>query len=210
MIQLHPIDNFDLKVNYWLEYPSYKVHSIFGEIYRINKKENLEKSSRFMWLLALCYDRKSAIYSQPELDKWEVSGEQLFDDEHFMVNLLEAPEKCKVLLMPPGMDLRDTIIQFEKSIDTPLGISLRRLEKKLDERTTFITDTEYSVDYYEQVGNKNVLKKGSADQLDRMFAATEKINGIILSAMDSLKASETAGSTKGGQKESLSDGNKSF
>ena len=210
MIQIHPADTFDVDINFWQEWPSFKIHKVFGEIYRKNRKENLKNSSSFMWLLSLCYDRKSALYTQPEQDKWEAASEQLFNDEFFMINLVEEPYENSVISIPDKYTIVELILEFESAIDTPLGLSLKRLERKLIERTGFITSTKYTVDFYEKVGNKNILRKGTADQLDRMFAATDKINNIIQTAMDKLRVSEAAGKTKGDQKESLSDGDKNF
>lgn len=211
MLQPHPIDEYSEKANFWGVFPSYIAHPTFGAIYHLNKKaKNLENSSKFMWFLAHCYDRRSALYNQPEEDRWEAAGDTIFMDEAFFTVLLESPQASKIIKLPLNVELSTIIAEFENTMDTPLGLSLRRLEKKLIERTTFITDTEYSVDYYDQVNGKNILRKGTADQLDKMFAATEKINNVIQTAMDALKASETSGVTKGGQRESLSDGDNNF
>lgn len=210
MIQLHPADNLNKKVNFWQEYPSYQYHKLFGEFYKLNKGKNLQNSSSFMWLLSVCYDRKSSIFSQPELDKWEVASEDMFANEYFMKNLAEDTSKCQELSFKKDWELRHFIVAFEESIDTPLGLTLRKLESKLIERAAFIIGTTYSMDYYKDVNGRFILQKGTADQLDRMFANTEKINTIIQKAMDALRISESAGVTKGGQRESLSDGDQGF
>jgi hypothetical protein len=211
-IQRHPVSSFNRKVNFWEEFPDYKVHPIFGDFWRINKKnDQLEASSLFMWGLALCYDRTSSLFNQPEQDKWEVVSEDLFQDSQFMLKLVKEPEECKVLSIVLGGSVRTLINAFEESIDTPLGIALRRLEKKLIERTDFITDTEYKLDYYETTqAGKVVIKKGTADQLDRMFTNTDKINSLVQKALDDLRSSEGLGVTKGNEMESLGDGDKAF
>lgn len=211
MIQLHPVDNIDKNINFWQEYPSFKFHKIFGELYSLNKmnKKNLKNSSLFMWLLSVCYDRKSSIFNQPALDKWEVASEDLFVDHLFMKNLSEDLSSG-LIEFNKSWKLYELIDEFEQAIDTPLGITLRKLEAKLVERAAFIVETSYSLDYYKDVNGRSILKKGTADQLDRMFANTEKINTIIQKAMDNLRLSEAAGTTKGGQKESLGDGDNTF
>jgi len=210
-VQRHPVDSFNKKLNFWEEFPDYKISRVFGTLWNINRKANkLEASSLFMWALALCYDRKSSFFPQPEADKWEVISEDLFGDSKFMHKLAYQEEQAQ-LIIPLGVTLFDYVMAFEESIDTPLGISLRLLEKKLAERTGFINDTQYSMDYYETTqGGKNVLRKGTADQLDRMFRDTGKINDLIQKALDELKSSEGGGSAKGGGVESLGDGDKSF
>ena len=210
-LQRHPVDSFDKNRNFWEEYPDYKVHREFGELWSLNKKNNtLQQSSSFMWALTLCYDRKSALFAQPEIDKWEVVSDDLFGDSEFLMALHEDIQLCKVMVFPVKASLASYIRDFEATIDTPVGISLRLLEKKLAERTQFINDTSYTMDYYEEKLGKHTLKKGTADQLDRMFANTEKINSLIQKALEGLQSIEGIGVTKGGQKESLSDSGKGF
>jgi len=210
-LQRHPVDSFDKKVNFWEEFPDYKVHRAFGELWALNKKNNhLEESSRFMWALTLCYDRKSALFPQPEIDKWELVSEDLFGDLNFFMGLHEDMQLCTVMSFPVMSTLSTYIREFEKTIDTPVGISLRMLEKKLSERTQFINDTKYNLDYYEEKGGKYTLKKGTADQLDRMFANTDKINSLIQKALEDLTNTEGLGKMKGGQQESLGDKGKGF
>lgn len=211
-IQRHPVDSFDKKLNFWEEFPDYKLHRTFGDFWRLNKTAgNLEASSLFMWALSLCYDRKSSLFPQPEQDKWEVVSEDLFGDSEFLLKLAEDPESSEKLKFQVGGTVGTLVDMFEQSIDTPLGISLRLLEAKLLERTQFIKATVYKMDYYETSEQGRVkLVKGTADQLDNMFARTEKINSLIQAAMNSLRSSEGTGSVKGEGRESLGDGDTSF
>lgn len=209
-ITRHPIDSYDLHLNFWEEFPDYKVHPLFGELWVLNKKDNLQNSSKFMWVLSLCYDRKSSIFAQPEIDKWEVSCDDVFEDKDFFMTLHTETGTQDKLIFPKDVTLRKIISGFEESIDTPLGISLRLLEAKLIERTEFIHGTPYCMDYYEDKNGKYTLKKGTADQLDKMFAATDKINSLIQKAMDELRSSEGLGTAKGGETESLGDSDKSY
>jgi hypothetical protein len=158
-----------------------------------------------MWLLSLCYDRKSAVFPQPEQDKWEVTSEDIFGDPKFMKNLSDDLQtKCDIEF-EKAANLRTIIDAFEKSIDTPLGISLRLLESKLIERTQFIHGTSYTLDEYEMRGQRQVLRKGTADQLDKMFANTDKINSLVQAAMNTLENSVSSSSNKGGGEVSLGD-----
>jgi len=209
MLQNHPSDSYNPKLNFWEEFPTYKAHPILGDIYRLNRSRNLQNSSKFMWLLTLCYDRKSAMFSQPEPDKWEASSEDLFGDPEFMVKLVEDINSQKILTFTAAHNLRTIISAFEFTLDTPLGISLRLLEAKLVERTQFIQSTTYSLDDFVEKGGRNVLVKGTADQLDKMFANTAKINELVQHAMDSLVTASTS-SNKGGGNASMGDEDKTF
>jgi hypothetical protein len=212
MLQNHPSDSFDKKLNFWEEFPTYKIHPILGDIWKLNKKSksNLENSSNFMWVLSLCYDRKSAIFSQPELDKWEVTCEDLMDDDKFMFNLIDDIQDQTKVIFESSLNIRLIIDAFEKSIDSPLGISLRLLESKLIERTQFIHSTKYTLDEYETKGQRQVLKKGTADQLDKMFANTDKINSLVQGAMSTLENSVSSSSNKGGGEVSMGDHDPDF
>lgn len=211
MIVLNPSKSYKENLNFWEEYPGYKIHPLFSVLWRDNKTAGkLRESSDFMWALSLCYDRISPLYNQPEIDKWEVVCEQIFKQEDLFANWVEDIKSSDKVVLDTTKNFYEYIHTFEITIDSPLGIALRNLEKKLIERTTFITATPYTVDHYKQQGNKNVLVKGTADQLDKMFANTEKINSIVQTAMDNLKKSEVGGTAKGGENLSLGDGDSSF
>lgn len=212
-IQRHPVESYDLTRNFWEEFPDYKVHPAFGPFWATNKKaKKLKESSHFMWVLSLCYDRKSAIFPQPERDKWEVACENVFGDPMLFSDIVdpENPKMTSKFDFPEDVTLRQLVTAFEHSIDSPLGLSLRLLESKLLERTEFITSTKYSVDYYKEVRGKQITMKGTADQLDKMFAATDKINSLVQKAMDELRNSEGMSEAKGGEEPSLGDGKANF
>lgn len=212
-IQRHPVESYDLTRNFWEEFPDYKIHPTFGPFWGVNKKaKKLKYSSHFMWVLALCYDRKSSIFPQPERDKWEVACENVFNNPTMFADIVdpENPTMTTNFDFPEEVTLRQLIVAFEHSIDTPLGLSLRLLESKLLERTEFITSTKYSVDYYKEVRGKQITMKGTADQLDKMFAATDKINSLVQKAMDELRNSEGMSEAKGGEEPSLGDGKSNF
>ena len=212
-IQRHPIDSFDKTLNFWEEFQDYKVHAVFGDFYRLNKeKKKLKESSLFMWALTLCYDRKSALYNQPEIDKWEVVSEDLFGDSKVVWDVAEDPTVTKYVHLPLGMTFALMKSEYQESIDSPLGITLKRLEAKLTERTRFIEDTKYTLDSFETTSSgRQVRVAGTAFQIDRMFADTAKIVGLVQAAMDALKQSEGEGGTiKGGGRASMSDEDKDF
>lgn len=211
MIQRHPVRSFDKKLNFWEEFPDFKLQPVLSDFYAANRQKNLKESSLLMWAFALIYDRESSFYPQPEKDKWEVIGEDLFANSNLFDSILSSPGDCKILNFPLGVSIRVMISKFIDGIDTPLGISLRRLEDKLSERTTFIVDTAYSVDSYAMSDSgRQILVKGTADQLDKMFTNTDKISNLITKSIEDLRAAEGDGKTKGDEIESLSDGDKSF
>lgn len=164
-----------------------------------------------MWGLSLCYDRRSAMFSQPEDEKWGVIGEDLFNDENFYEKFMFSPEELKDLVIPIGMTGEFIINQFIDSIESPLGLTLRVLEKKLIERTNFIAETKYTLDDYVMgKGGKAILKKGTASQLDKMFADTDKINTLVQTAMNALNSDSAKDSNKGGGLASLGDSDKNY
>lgn len=213
-LQRHPIDSFDLKLNFWEEFPDMKIFKQLAEFYKANckNKKSLKLSSDLMWALSLCYDRKSSFYAQPEFDKWEAVGDSVFGgDEGFLLRFSENDkQEFGGLSIPFGLSLRVVIDTFEEAIDTPSGLMLRVLEKKLLERTLFIKDAEYSWDRIETINNKKVLVKGTAAQIDTLFSNTEKIESLIENTKNRIKAQTGSGHSRGGGMDSLSDGDKSF
>jgi hypothetical protein len=71
-------------------------------------------------------------------------------------------------------------------------------------------NTEYTMDDFEEVNGRQVMRKGTADQLDKMFANSDKIFTQDKKAMDDLKLSADGGESKGGGETSLSDGDNNF
>lgn len=228
-IQRHPVDSFDIKKDFWEEFPDYKIHQIFGRIWKANKKDKARESSLFMWALSLCYDRKSSFFPQPEMEKWEGVSQELFDEKDALLNFAlyddedsedpfgaqENPEDepvSPIINVPMDLTFRQIIVEFEKSIDTPLGISLRDMERKLIERTEFIMRTPYAIDKWERKNDndKMILVKGTADSLDKMFANTDKITTLINKALSELQALDGTNATKGGQPASLADAANNF
>jgi len=209
-IQRHPVDHYKPGLNFWEEFQDFKIHKMFGDFWRTNKKAGeLELSSKFMWALSMCYDRKSVFFPQPEDEKWKVVSENIFDNESFLYNIAVDPESSNLVFLL-GAGLHQLIASFEEAIDTPLGISLRNAEKKMQERDLFIKNTPYSTDYYEDVKGRSILKKGTADQLDRMVVNTDKVASRVKKLMDELRNADSEGVAKGGGETSLSDGDKTF
>ena len=213
MVQRHPVNSYKegKNLNFWVEFPDFKVHPILGEIYRVNRKaKKLQASSNFMWALSMCYDRVSSIFTQPVLDKWSVASEDLFGDEH-LFEKINDDEPQDSIVIPKDLALSRIISAFEGAIDSPLGVSLRQLEKKFLEREEFIMATPYSLDgMVENEQGRQVLVKGTATDLDKMFANTAKIAEQITAIMNELSSIDTDGAVKGGGKMSMSDSNDDF
>lgn len=211
-VSIHPASSYDPKLNFWEEFPSFKLIPEFLELYKENLrvKKNLQGSSNFMWALAVLFDRKSVLFNQPLGDKLEAASENIFNDTYFLTRLIEDPGKNAYFKCPKNFDFHILADLFQKAIDSPLGISLRQLEAKLQERTKFIMDSEYTLDKveFDDEGNK-VVYKSNVEQLDKMLERTNKINDLILGAMNALNNMEE-GETRGGAEESLSDADKSF
>lgn len=211
-VSIHPASSYDLNINFWEEFPSFKLLPEFLELYKANMKvkKNLQGSSNFMWALAILFDRKSVLFNQPLSDKLEAASENIFDDSFFLSNIIEDPTKNSYFVCPSNFDFMSLATAFQEAIDSPLGMSLRQLEAKLGERTKFLMTTEYTMDRVEidDEGNKTIFKS-NVEQLDKMFERTAKINALILDAMNALNNMEE-GETRGGAEESLADSDKQF
>ena len=190
---------------FWDEFPTFLLIPSFSRFMKLNGKS---KSSEFMWALTVCYDKESAAYNQPDEEKWGFCSEEIFGESNYIYNEFTSEDtKLKYDVACTATLLK---IEFEKAIDSVMGYNLRILENKFVERTAFLQNTKYSADAYKEINGKNVLIKGTADQLDKMFANTDKITSLIQNIMKQQKASELGGSAKGGGQESLGDGDSSF
>lgn len=176
------LDNFKDTNSFWEYNPQYRV--LFRHIYEEDKSKNKEKSSRLMWALFLCYHPKSDFYNLP--NKEEVIAKKFLEDDKFKWN------------SPKILALKETILE---SVLTQAEKSLDRWNNTLKKRDDFIHSQEFTLDSFNDEGR---LVKGTADQLDKMLANTNKLYQEYFSILKELQEEELARS-RGNKVKSLSD-----
>jgi hypothetical protein len=174
------LENFKEGNNFWEFNPQYKV--MFKEFYDSDKSKKKETSSKIMWSMMLCYHPKSDFYNLP--NKEEVIAKKFINDPKF---------KWESYVELKEMIVDSVLTQAEKSLD-----NWNRTLKKRDE---FIHEQEFTLDHYDDKGR---LAKGSADQLDKMLANTNKLYQEYFSIVKELEQEELARS-KGNKIKSMSD-----
>lgn len=175
--------------NYWILNPIMKTFKVFNDFYLSDKSKNKEQSSKIMWAIALYVDPS-------EYNPWRTTSDS---DKKELIATDYLNNKNFNWEDPIYSQLIDTYI--ERCL-TLAEKELVRFEKKLSQRGDFIDKTKYTLDEYDEDSGK--VKKGTADQLDKMMVNTIK----IYEQLDLIKAmfnKESEGHLKGGSKESASE-----
>lgn len=186
--------NWNPDLNYWDLHPTLKTIKVFRDYYEADKSKKKEKSSKILWAIALHIDpnEKNPWRNTNPLDRKNLINIDYLQDPTFdwnNIQILELSNKYKELCLSTA----------EKS--------LVEFEEKLADRAKFISETKYTLDYYEEnsKSGKLTIIKGTADQLDRMMVNTAK----IYDQLDIIKqqlAQETIDSIgKGGNVESAGE-----
>ena len=149
-----------------------------------------------MWFIALSTDVNSKYYNIPSIgedNKYELLGADILGDKKYYTRF---KPKC------------DELIEFYcKLQDTPAQRALREWDDKMVERAKFIKETPFTMDsseYDDETGKWRTIK-GTADTLDKMMGATEKLYKDYDRIQKTLSISEIDTENLGGGEASLSD-----
>lgn len=185
--------NWNVDLNYWELHPVMKTIPEFRNLFKEDKSKGKNSSSKLLWAIAMLIDpneenpwRNVSLEDKKVLIAEDYLGDKKFkwDDEDIQELINVYISKCLTLM--------------EKE--------LIRYEEKLQQRGDFIAKTDYSLDYYEENDKgKFVMKKGTADQLDRMVLNSKKLFEQILEIKDLISQQNAEGKIKGGASESASE-----
>lgn len=139
------------KDNFWELNPQYTY--IFSDFYNSDKTKNKNKSSRIMWAIYFKIHPKSDFYNLN--DKDNVIKTKWLKDDKFKWE-----------------DYNEYIELFKESVLTQAEKSLVSWDETMKRRNEFIHNQEFTLDEYDESGK---LRKGTADQLDKMLANTSKL-----------------------------------
>lgn len=145
-------EDFDIKNNFWEFNPQMKI--IFKEVYSKDKSKDKIRSSDLMWGIFLREHPKSDMYNIPEKDILianDIIGDSKFKWDDHSDTIQKVIEVC--------------LSQAEKS--------LIEWDRTLRKRDKFVHAQEFTLDEYDEETNR--LRKGTADQLDKMLANTNKL-----------------------------------
>jgi hypothetical protein len=192
------INIYDITANFWDVNPKFKVLDIFGDLYRNDKSKKKVKSS---------------------IDMWFISG--LIEKESSYSDMQESPEdrngQCRTISRDItkhyGDENEDWWYENEERLkahyeaylrltDTPATRSLRRWEKKLEERDQVLADTEYQVGLTDDNGK---LVGSNVAVLDKMLVDTPKVWDLYFKIQKALDEEKTGTAIRGEGHESPSD-----
>ena len=174
------LDNYREGVNFWNANPQYMI--IFKDLYTEDKSKNKEKSSTIMWAVFFYIHPRSDFYNLP--DKDVILARDFIKDKSFKWE-----------------SYADVISRAEEAILSQAEKSLVSWDKTLKKRDEFIHSQEFTLDNYNEEGR---LVKGTADQLDKMLANTNKLYQEYFKILKELKNEEDIRG-KGNKIKSLSD-----
>lgn len=182
--------NWNTDENYWSLHPQMKTIKVFRDLFERDKKKSKGESSTMMWAIALLVDphEQNPWRNTNPLDRAKLIAEDYIGDENFpwgdkdIVNLIEV---------------------YKNHCLTAGERALIEMEEKLTDRARFISDTSYSMDYYDEESGK--VKKGTADQLDKMMVNSLKIYEQLEKIKEMMDKESIEGHGKGGAVESASE-----
>lgn len=171
------ITDFDTSHSFWETYPDMKLALSFKRFYERDKTKDKNRTSRFMWFIALTRHPNSKYYNLPEDEKYAVIGEDYMGDKRFYQKNKE--------------DLDILIQDFEKLTLSPARRHLMEWNSKIHERSKFLKEIPYTLDTFEDV--------------DKMAFNTAKIYDTLKRINEDLSKEEGSGNVKGGGVASLND-----
>jgi len=175
------LKNFSVKdckiANFWIVNDNLQLLAVeaFRKIYEIDTSEDKEKSSRFMWAIALIWDYESKYYRVEEADRIDLVEKDFLGDEGFFKREMN--------------NIQDVITAYENLQKDSIHRMLRLQQKKLDERTSFMNTTPYSLD--------------TAKILDAMTKETKNILATIKTLEEEIQKKEGESQIKGDHKPSM-------
>jgi hypothetical protein len=184
--------NWNTDLNYWDLHPAIKTFALFNNFYSSDKSKDKESSSKIMWAIALYIDPsdKNPWRTTNPIDKQKLIAEDYLNNKEFNWE-------------DPG--LKQLIEEYKDKCLTVAEKALVELEEKLADRARFIKETTYTLDYYEETERGWKLKKGTADQLDKMMVNTKKIYDQYELIKQQMQKESINGVIKGGAIESASE-----
>lgn len=160
MTTLSPSWNTD--INFWILNTAIKTLAVFNQYYKSDKSKDKKDSSKIMWAIALLIDpnEKNPWKNVNPVEKKQLISTEFLNDPKFNWD----DEK-----------IQNLILNYKNLCLTVAEKSLVEFEEKLADRARFISNAEYTFDWYEETERGVKLMKGTATQLDKMMTDTKKI-----------------------------------
>jgi hypothetical protein len=171
--------SFDVDINFWKVNQDLKSIGPFKDLYESDKSKDKSKSSDIMYFIAFCYDQESKFYKLPLEEKHKDLGKDIMGDEKFFS---KNQKNIKAAI--------DFYIKLDD--DTPAKRGLRIWEKKMDERSKFIDETE--IEDFE-----------TAEKLDKLMGNNKKLYDDYFRIMEDLAKEDSNTQGRGGKELSLGD-----
>lgn len=170
------LNSFDTDANIWEVEPQLKIPKVFAELYKNDKSKGKAHSSKIMWAIALLVDNSEA----NKFRNLPTDEKKLFLAEDYLGDVAFNWDEYAHL-----------IEEYEKFSLSNLERSLYTYELKLEERTNFIKNEQYTLE--------------TALALDKIITGTKPIFELISKLRDDINKEKSSGETKGDMEESASE-----
>ena len=190
------VEEFLPNLSFWEVCPQLIAAGSTKKLYDEDTTKKKEKSSKLMWFIALSTDINSKYYNIPITgvdNKYELLGGDILGDKKYYTKF---KKEC------------DELIKFYcKLQDTIAQRALREWDEKMEERSTFIKETPYTIDSFEfdESTGKNIKIAGTIDILEKLAGNTKKWYDDYGRIQKDLSVSEIDTENLGGGESSLSD-----
>jgi hypothetical protein len=159
---------FEKYSNFWEINPNYRIVPEFNELWKKDRSENKNQSSKKMWYIAFMNDISvdNTMRNIPQVERKAILLEELGIDE-----INEA-------------ELTLAIKRYIELGETPAIKALKAWNDKIEERAKFLSETSYSLD--------------NAETLDKLLSNTPKIYGDYQRVLKELTQEGGDSNGKGG------------
>lgn len=186
--------NWNTDLNYWELNTAMKTVAVFNHLHKSDKSKSKENSSKLMWAIALLIDPNE---QNPWRNTNPLDRKQLIANDYLNNPTFNWEDDS----------VKKLIDEYKSRCLTIAQKSLVEFEEKLSQRAKFISETPYTMDYYEEDERtgKTTTKKGTATQLDKMMSDTVKIYEQLRIIKQQLTEEAIDVTGKGGAIESASE-----
>jgi len=186
------VETFNHDTSFWDEHIQLSTVGVFKSLYDSDRSRNKGTSSKMMWCIALIWDYNSKLYNLPE--SGPDSKIDLVFSDHYGSGTYYKNNKAKI------DGLKELYLKIQ---ETSAKRTLRQIEKKLEERSVFLNDTNYDLGLCNERGQ---WVGNTATILDKMLADTKKVYELYDHALKIVQSEiASADRVKGGGNLSLSD-----
>lgn len=180
-------------VNFWKSNPQITLHNPYSKLYNKDKSKDKSKSSIDMWTIFFLSDpdsTKNTFYRIPYSERLALIKENYNKDFN---------ENNKLII--------ECLEAYPQLILSAVERSLKEEIDSMVQRSQLLRNTVYTLDKTVIDGNKSLIMKGTATQLDSMRSKTTKLYENYEKLQQKFMKQQDETRIRGGRKETISEKN---